>query len=128
MRIPKGAKRLGTLHVANMATPIIRATAKQWPGLVDGDATLLGCADDEANVIVVRDGQDPSQERDSVNHECVHRFLAASGLRNVIRDEVLSRRRPGESVEDAEAAYEAFEERIVRVATPLIPTTRLVLK
>ena len=100
--IPKGAKRLRTITICGARIPVYRVE----PGMLAEMGEDFGQCDFNRLCIFVRSGQHPTQERDTIMHECVHMFLHQSGLRQLLE----SACKTGDFV--------AFEETIVRVATP----------
>lgn len=93
-KLPPGAELLGVDLICGIEVPIVRATAEQCPELLDEPGVIndgFFCGD--RSIIVLRSGQHPTQERDSLNHERVHAWIKLSG-------------------------YDDFEETIARVLAP----------
>ena len=100
--IPKGAKRLRVVAMCGVKVPIYRVE----PGMVADMGDDFGQCDFNRLCIFIRSGQHPTQERDTIMHECLHMFLHQSGIRSMLEAAC----KP--------ADFTAFEESLVRVATP----------
>ena len=101
--IPKGAKKIRTVTNCAVRVPIYRVS----PGTISDMGDEWGRADFQRMCIFIRADQHPTQERDTIVHECIHMFLVQSGLRSML-----------EAHHGKREGFEEFEESLVRVATP----------
>ena len=108
-KLPYGVKKLRTLTIASMRIPVVRGTVEQFPELQEPGRLLDAFFCPERMIIVVRAGQAPTQERDSIVHEGVHAFIHVTGIGHLLKRRFKK-----------EKAADRFEEELVRVATPHI--------
>ncbi len=105
------AELIRTLTLCNVAFPIYRVRAEDDPELVDAGELLDGYVDFPGARIVIRAGQSPTQERDSIQHEAIHAWLHCSGIGAFLRRSLKQGLGRGES-------FVEFEELLVQLATP----------
>lgn len=109
---PAGVELLGVDVICGVRVPIIRATEEQIPDFLGEEDTINdGFYCGKTTTIYVRRGQSATVERDTLNHERGHAFLAISGLRNLLS-----------AVVAWPKGYDDFEETLVRIAAPHIST------
>ncbi len=106
---------MGVDVICGIRVPVVRATAEQATELTDADGDPNdGFYCGKTATIFLRKGNSPTQERDTLNHERCHAFLALSGLQNLLTATV-----------QWPQGYDDFEELVVRIAAPHLCTMDL---
>jgi Zn-dependent peptidase ImmA (M78 family) len=102
-RLPKGAKRSGTIKICGSKIQIIKLKELSQDG-----RPCLGLTDHEHSIIFIREGQSEAQALDTLVHECLHALLHLSGASNMLSNLT--------KTED----FTEAEEALIRVVTPHI--------
>lgn len=100
-RLPKGAKRAGTVKICGSKIQIIKVRELSQDG-----RPCLGLTDHEHSLIFIREGQSEAQALDTLVHECLHALLHLSGASNMLANLT--------KTED----FSEAEEALIRVVTP----------